>query len=72
MTVSISVNGQVVYARTVRRIQDASNQDAKRCYMVDDGNRLWHNPLDGIIPLAIETLKKIDEVAKPTSENKIE
>lgn len=62
MTVSITVNGLVVYARTLKRIINEDQTDGKRCYELDDGTRIWHNPKKGIIPLSIEALKKIDDI----------
>lgn len=64
MTVSISVNGSVVYSRTVRRLQDVLDSNNKRCYALDDGTRIWHNPNEGIVKLAINSLKEIEDVAK--------
>lgn len=66
MTVSISVNGGVIYSRTVRRIIDTNDQSHKRCYAIDDGTGIWHDPKDGIVDLAIKALKDIDDVAKPS------
>jgi len=56
MTVSISVNGEVIYARSVvNRLKE------KGVYMCDDGSTTKHNPDDGAIPLAIKMLETIKE-----------
>lgn len=33
---------------------------------LDDGTRIWHDPNDGIVKLAVNALKEIDDVAKPS------
>lgn len=57
MTVTISKNGNPIYARTV--VNKLSTQGA---YVCDDGTLIKHDPEDGMIALAIKALKTIKEV----------
>lgn len=62
LTVSISVNGEVIYARTlVNRIAEEG------AYISDDGRKIKHDPKDGAIALAIKALKTIKEVEGHTT-----
>lgn len=57
MTVSISVNGDVIYARTVvNRVKEIGG------YVCDDGSIIAHDPEDGAVKLAIKALETIREV----------
>lgn len=62
MTVSILVNGQPLYTRTIHRIINEDIGNGKRCYELDDGTRIWHDPVKGIIELAKEALDHIEPV----------
>lgn len=57
LTVSISINGEPIYARTVvNRIKE------KGVYVCDDGSEIVHDPKDGAIALAKKALDTIIEV----------
>lgn len=62
MTVAILVNGQPLYSRTIMRIMNEDIGNGKRCYALDDGTRIWHDPKDGIIELSKTVLDSIDPV----------
>lgn len=62
MTVSIQINNQPLYTRTLHRIVDEDVGNGKRCYELDDGSRIWHEPKDGIIKLAKQALDTIEPV----------
>jgi len=57
LTVSILINGNPIYTRTVinRMIESGG-------YLCDDGSFIKHNPKDGAIKLAIKALRTIKEV----------
>lgn len=56
MTVSISINGGPIYARTVvNRIKERGG------YECDDGSLIEHDPKDGAVALAIKALQTIHE-----------
>lgn len=62
MTVAILVNGKPIFARSaVRAAEQPELREGCKdvLYNVDDGNRLFHNPEDGAVPLAIQMLKLI-------------
>ena len=57
LTVSILINGQPIFTRSVvNRISE------KGGYVSDDGQIIEHNPDDGAIELAIKALRTIHEV----------
>ena len=57
LTVSISVNGEPIYTRTVvNRIRETGG------YICDDGSIIEHDPEDGAVKLAIKALETIHEV----------
>lgn len=57
LTVSISINGEPIFARTVtNRVKETGY------YLCDDGSKIKHNPKDGAVDLAIKALKTIKEV----------
>lgn len=62
MTVAIIVNGNPLYTRTIHRIVNEDVGNGKRCYELDDGTRIWHDPKLGIIELAKEALNHIESV----------
>ena len=62
MTVAILVNNQPLYTRTIRRIINEDVGNGKRCYELDDGSRIWHDPKDGIIELSKQVLDTIEPV----------
>jgi len=62
MTVAILINNEPLYSRTIKRIVNEDDTDGNRCYEVDDGTRIWHDPHDGIITLAKKVLDKIEPV----------
>lgn len=57
MTVSILINGEPIFTRTVvNRVKE------KGVYLCDDGSEIKHDPKDGAVKLAIKALKTIKEV----------
>lgn len=57
MTVSITINDKVIYARTcVNRIKETGY------YLLDEGSKIKHDPDDGVVKLAIKMLKTIKEI----------
>ena len=67
LTVSISVNGNVVYARSARNITDERykkilKDESDNIYKTDAGEDITHNPKDGIVKLAKKILDTIKEV----------
>ena len=61
ITVSISVNGEVVYARSARRQEADINPDGINTYQTDSGEIVEHFYGHGIIPLAKKILDTIKE-----------
>lgn len=59
ITVSISINGEPIFARTARNIKNI--EDGYSSYDVDDGRTLKHKREDGAIKLAIQMLEGIKE-----------
>lgn len=57
LTVSILINGQLIYTRTV-----VNMLVEKKAYICDDGSLITHDPDDGAIALAIKALETIREV----------
>ncbi len=56
ITVSISVNGETVYARTaVNRLKEHGH------YILDTGERVIHEPEEGVAALAIKMLHTIED-----------
>ena len=67
ITVSISINGEPIYARTAvnrgrHKIAPESNKVTK--YELDTKKMIYHNPNDGVIVLAKKMLDTIHEVKK--------
>lgn len=59
ITVTISINGTAIYARTaVNRDTQSSGFDK---YELDDGRTVLHKRRDGAVPLAIRMLAEIRE-----------
>lgn len=64
ITVSISINGQVIFCRSAVNQGEASPHEGLNgvhCYKVDDGTMIKHRRSDGAVPLAIKLLKTIHE-----------
>ena len=59
LTVSISINGEPIYARTV---VNRFKEEGDGVYRVDDGSVIKHEPKDGAVKLAIKALKTIKEI----------
>lgn len=57
LTVSILINGEPIFTRTV--VNKIKEEGGYRC---DDGTLIKHNPRDGAVKLAIKALKTIHEV----------
>jgi len=57
LTVSILINGEPIYTRTV-----VNRLDEEGAYICDDGTKIKHDPKDGAVKLAIKALKTINEV----------
>ena len=63
ISVIISINGNPIMARSAVRKKDnlgINKTDSE--YVLDDGNKVLHNPDDGAVKLAIKMLKKIKEI----------
>lgn len=60
LTVSISINGTVIFARSCRNL-GKKGLDGKTIYTVDDGSTIEHDD-DGAITLAHKLLDRIHEV----------
>ena len=57
LTVTISINNKVIYARTViNRLKEDG------VYFCDDHTTISHDPKDGAVKLAIKALETIHEV----------
>lgn len=61
LSVSIFMNGNPIYTRTVVNISRA-RKPGPCVYKLDDGQEIVHDPDDGAVPLAIKMLKTIHEV----------
>ena len=59
ITIAILLNGEVLTARSCRRI--GKYKIGKNKYKVDDGSVIWHNPQDGAVVLAKKLLETIKE-----------
>lgn len=57
LTVSVSINGEPIYTRTV-----VNRLEEEGAYICDDGSKIAHDPRDGAVRLAIKALKTIKEV----------
>jgi hypothetical protein len=60
ITVSISFNGNILYARSARR-QEAIKSHKPNTYKTDAGEIIEHNYDEGVIPLAKKILDTIKE-----------
>jgi len=58
LNITIHVNGQTVYSRSARNIDDTDKINKYQC---DDGSIIEHNPDDGIVLLAKKMLDTITE-----------
>lgn len=57
LTVTISINAEPIYTRSVvNKLEETGH------YLCDDGSKIKHNPKDGAVALAIKALKTIKEV----------
>lgn len=61
LTVSISINGVVLMARSAVNRKTLPQEDGKVTYAVDDGSQILHNPDDGAVALAHKLLDTIKE-----------
>ena len=61
ITVTISINGQVLYARSAIRKGPINKDGRPNNYVCDDGLLIVHKYDDGAVPLAIKMLKGIKE-----------
>lgn len=59
ITVSISINGEPLFARSARNTLKAKGKRIK--YVTDTKESIWHDPEDGAIVLAKKMLDTIDE-----------
>lgn len=57
LTVTISVNGEPIYTRTV-----VNRKKEKGVYLCDDGSEIKHDMEDGAVELAIKALRTIREI----------
>ncbi len=62
ISVSIQINGYPIMARSA--VNKGTVKDGKTKYQVDDGTIVWHDPLDGAVPLAVQLLQTIKDVDK--------
>lgn len=65
LTVSISINGEPIYARTVvniSRIGKGARKAKTNLYKLDTGAEILHIPEDGAVALAKKMLDSIVEV----------
>lgn len=60
ISVSISINGEPIYARSARRVGGESGEMCT--YLVDDGNVITHHYDDGAVILAKKMLDCIKEI----------
>ena len=56
ITVSISINGDIIYARTAQ-----NRLEEHGVYILDTGERIHHDPHDGAVALAVKMLHTIEE-----------
>ena len=61
ITVSISINGEPIFARSAHRRTRRHNKGESFAYLLDDGTVVYHNYEDGAVKLAIKMLKQIKE-----------
>lgn len=59
ITVSVAINGTVIFARTAVNTGNAVKELVR--YKLDDGTELLHNPNDGAIVLSKLMLDQIEE-----------
>jgi hypothetical protein len=62
LTVTITVNGKTVYARSAHRRTSRWNRGQESCYLTDAGDLVYHDPEKGIIKLAKKLLDSIKEI----------
>ena len=67
ITVTISINGNPVYARTAVNVTDHFDTKMGNCckYKLDDGSVVLHKQEDGAVKLA---KKMLDTIQEPTRE----
>jgi adenylosuccinate synthase len=67
ITVAISINGNVVYARTAVNVADHFDTKLGNCskYKLDDGSIIYHKQENGAVKLA---KKMLDTIQEPTKE----
>lgn len=61
ITVSISINGEPIYARTAVNVTQKPTEFGPNLYRLDDGRLITHERQSGAVKLAIEMLKTIKE-----------
>lgn len=62
LTVTVSVNGKTVYARSAHRRTSRWAKGKEQCYLTDAGDLIYHDPDKGIIKLAGKILKTIKDI----------
>lgn len=60
ITVSVSINGEPIFARTARNVE-GPDKEGLHTYKVDDGSSIKHHRSNGAISLAIKMLETIKE-----------
>jgi hypothetical protein len=60
ITVSVDINGHTIFARSAINTGKRTD-DGEIVYLVDDGSTIYHFPINGAVPLAIELLQRIKE-----------
>ena len=69
ITVAISINGNVVFARSAVNISEETGAGTVCKYKVDDGSIIVHEYDDGAVVLA---KKMLDTIKEPKKESKLE
>lgn len=59
ITVSISINGEPIFARSARNQDGETNNKSETKYITDAGDVIWHDRENGAIELAKEMLDSI-------------
>lgn len=67
ITIDISVNGKTIFARSAHRRtkrharKNKVTKKLEQAYLVDNGEVIYHDPDDGIIPLSLKLVRTIKE-----------
>lgn len=61
ITVTILINGQLIFTRTGHRRTLRHSKGGKNAYLLDTGQQIYHDMDKGAVKLAIAMLKTIKE-----------